>query len=271
MMSNDERKQVFWLLKKYSSYTSWAALAGAWREFVEAWRFALSHADHSDQELSRWWTEHYKFFLDGLIAFEKGLVLLKRGDKSVFRATSTGFFTKTLGPMSSAQHYMDPEEYVYDWAVNRDGMFRAMERVMELEKAIGPVFELPGEEAVAPLRANDTPNADDRCGLPPLLPEVPAPTDMVTFSGVEVPRDGIWEPEWRGITELIPVLRGDSLILDTGCMNYLVAGSRAPLYRDDMNDPPFAVTWRLVWEDTRYRDGQIPEEEGEYLATGAVG
>jgi hypothetical protein len=49
-------------------------------------------------------------------------------------------------------------------------------------------------------------------------------------------------------------------------MNYLLAGTLAPTYKDELGIPEIFVTWRLIWEDTRYRDGTIPEEETQYLA-----
>jgi hypothetical protein len=63
-------------------------------------------------------------------------------------------------------------------------------------------------------------------------------------------------------------------------MNYLVAGTIAPLYQaGDQSVSPFqpdttvrpkrSVRWRLIWRDTRYRNERFPEEEKDYMRINA--
>jgi hypothetical protein len=49
-----------------------------------------------------------------------------------------------------------------------------------------------------------------------------------------------------------------------GCMNYLLQNIPAPTlaYERGSNQ---SVVWRLIWEDTRYLDGTIPDEEALYF------
>ena len=47
-MDEADRKKVFWLLKKYSSYTTWQALGDAYAEFVTAWEYAIANAKDVD-------------------------------------------------------------------------------------------------------------------------------------------------------------------------------------------------------------------------------
>jgi len=53
---------------------------------------------------------------------------------------------------------------------------------------------------------------------------------------------------------------------ETDCLNYFVKGAVAPWINDRTREyvhgKQFAlpVSWRLVWEDTRYLDGVIPDE-----------
>jgi hypothetical protein len=124
---------------------------------------------------------------------------------------------------------------------------------------------------------------------PPQLPEVPHPTNIVIATGEEVPFDGIYEPEWGPLPDapnpgllakiktllgnkpsLMDEVGGDGLAIvrhrDIGCMNYLLSCTQAPLYQDGELDPAIPVQWRLIWKDTRYLDGTIPDEESEYLA-----
>lgn len=77
--------------------------------------------------------------------------------------------------------------------------------------------------------------------------------------------DGIYEPEQDGT-----------------CMNYLLGGTVAPLvirecgnfteepigngetvFLPDIEDIP--TTWRLIWEDRRYPDGTVHDEEKDYF------
>ncbi|MCU4413717.1 hypothetical protein KTH71_06630 [Acinetobacter sp. WU_MDCI_Axc73] len=67
----------------------------------------------------------------------------------------------------------------------------------------------------------------------------------------EIPVTGIYEPSTDDI--------------DKGCPNYFTQGTIAPKYSEgDVHQSKFAV-WCLIWEDTRYLDGTIPEEEKAYI------
>jgi hypothetical protein len=99
---------------------------------------------------------------------------------------------------------------------------------------------------------------DREVPFPPALPDVPAPDKYVTvWSGEPVPCSGVFEPQ-----------------VQDGCMNYLLEGAPAPTAVGvDEVDGEFIIrpaVWRLVWEDTRYLDGSIPEEEKFYFPATAV-
>jgi hypothetical protein len=80
------------------------------------------------------------------------------------------------------------------------------------------------------------------------LPDVPSTKESVIVrTGQPVPRFGIYEPQ-----------------VEDGGMNYLLEGAPAPMALDPEDDLRPAV-WRLIWEDTRYRDGMIPDEENLYF------
>ena len=89
--------------------------------------------------------------------------------------------------------------------------------------------------------------------IPKLLPDVPIPkTETLIRTGEEIPVFGIYEPQ-----------------IKDGCMNYLPASGPAPTLPE--SDGTYAtgrylpVTWKLIWEDTRYLDGVIPIEEDFYF------
>lgn len=54
-----------------------------------------------------------------------------------------------------------------------------------------------------------------------------------------------------------------------GCPKYYLAGAEAIQYQREGTAKDFEmVHWRLLWEDKRYLDGTIPEEERLYQAAG---
>jgi hypothetical protein len=307
MMTDNERRKVFWLVKKYSSYTAWKALADAYCVFSDAYMKAIRIADHSkDDELDEaTYSGEAKRILDGRIAFEKGLPRLKKGDRSVWRRNSRGILGQGLDQITFIRRIMDPEEYMFDWMKNKDEVVAAHEALRAALASPGAVTERPEVTDEAPLATWDvlTPvhptqgwpmNNPAHLNFPPSLPEVPAPAAFVVETGSEVPYDGIYEPEWgevvRGNNGLLariasavtgkskaepPRLIGNDEDADSfppsprrehiGCMNYLLGGTSAPYYSDEENTPPMPVAWRLIWKDTRYLDGSIPEEEAEYL------
>lgn len=264
MMTEENRKVIFFYLKRATSYALWQELSHRWYTFVSAWEYALKKADLSDGELVEGLTDQYKELLDGQIAYEKGLERLKWGERSVFRANSIGYLRQTLGPLDFADRITDPEEYVFDWAVNKDELLEAFARVNKLSDGIIGIYEQTGDRPTAPFRSDNAMNIVKRVDIPPGLPDVPLSKELTTFTRQEVPVDGIWEPEWETELGLGRALRAQPAELKKGCMNYLIAGTKAPYYRDTEGERPFRVTWRLIWEDARYKDGTIPVDERRY-------
>lgn len=273
MMTEDDRRKIFWLLKKYSSYTAWKTLGDAFHEFTDAWEYAVKKAKPEDQD--EFIVGAFKDFLDGCRGFDDGLPQLKRGERHVFRRRTGG----DLGwhasyAVSYAEDIMNPREYVFDWMVNKDKVQNSIAKVSQLRKGSSAVVELSDPTSPAANREYMFDSLFEPFNFPPNLGDVPTPTETTIDSGKEVPLDGIWEPEWRdpskkqnrvvGIRSLFtPVEPSD---LQKGCMNYLIAGTIAPPYQDSSRDPVMPVRWRLIWQDTRYRDGTIPDEEADYLA-----
>ena len=264
-MNEEDRKKVFWLLKKYSSYTAWAALGEAYANFVKAWEYAMGHADDIDVDRQNiGWT---KKILDGQIAFEKGLPLLREGQRSVFREVSTGFLNNSYDTLCNfIRRIMDPDEFDFDWMKNKEDVIAAFHNFERLTE-VYVVTEPPASRNVAPFRATDALDPEWHIlNFPPALPDVPSPTDTTVNTGEEIPITGAWEPEWEISAGFIKALTGTQPRLEKGCMNYLLAGAIAPRYRDSELDLAFDVRWRLIWADHRYEDGTIPEEEKDYLA-----
>lgn len=305
MMTEQDRRKVFWLLKKYSSYTAWKALGDAYFAFSDAYYSAHKlrivrdvHAPDR-KEMDEWMAGHLKEVLDGRICFEQGLSRLRQGDRSVWRRNSRGVLLRVFSPIEFIRKILNPEEYVLDWMKNKDVVLAANTALQQMSFGQGAITELGPDEAarIAPWNALATmhpvyhvPMHDPRdLNFPPHLTEVPHPTNIVIATGEEVPFDGIYEPEWGplsdapnpGLLAKIKTLLGNKPSLmddagddglatvrhrDIGCMNYLLSCTQAPLYQDGELDPTIPVHWRLIWKDTRYLDGVIPDEEAEYLA-----
>ena len=216
-MTDDERRKVFWLLKKYSSYTAWEALALAYYLFADAFMLAykLRTPDPNEPDqtsIDEWMAGHLKAVLDGRIGFEKGLPRLKSGDRSVWRRSrersfaSWGHFAKGCFQINFIQKIMDPNEYVFDWMKNKDAVVAAakaleaerygqesiLERLSDQAAPMAPWNALATVHPVYRLPMNDPKHLN----FPAVLPDIPAPIGTTVDTGDEVPVDGIYEPEW---------------------------------------------------------------------------
>jgi hypothetical protein len=276
MMTNEDRKKIFWLLKKYSSYTAWEAFGNAFQEFTDAWEFAvrkvLPPLDSDDM-----WVEALTKYWKGCEGFDKGLALLKQGDRYIFRDKGNWLIYEEL---DYARRLMNSDEYVHDWMVNKTEIYDAYARTMSM-MFLFRATEIGDPTMRAQLNTERIfsddwlPNANQvHFNYPPKLPDVPEPSITTIDNGKEVPIDGIWEPEWpdptvnTGVVSNIRSLFSPSLPINVqkGCMNYLLAGTIAPPYQEGEKKPVMPVRWRLIWEDNRYKDGTIPAEEAEYFA-----
>lgn len=264
MMSEEDRKKVFWLLKKYSSYTAWKALGNAYAEFSAAFEYAIRHAQPGlvGSQITGW----YKRILDGQIAFEKGLPLLRSGQRGVFRSVDTGFLNYAADQIVFIQKIMDPEEYVFDWMKNKETVTQAADELIRCTSGLLSICEADDVPLIAYGWNPKLHPINGPFNFPPNLPDVPRATQKTVNTGDEVPTDGIWEPGWSNSNGVAKLFVSDAANVESGCMNYLLAGSVAPKYKDDYGKPELDVGWRLIWEDHRYEGGTIPEEEKEYLA-----
>ena len=289
-MTEDDRRKVFWLLKKYSSYTAWEALAEAYYRFADAYVEAIRLVDHSKADAldEESFADEAKSILDGRIGFEKGLPRLKAGDRSVWRRNSRGALSEGGNQIYFIAQILNERDYVLDWMKNKAEVQNKHLELKSRNRGLGAVTERIQVGDSAALGRTDA--FDPFWGpynFPTTLQEVPDATAIVVDTGTEVLVDGIYEPEWGEIESLagsgllgkikLALVGKPSLIEPAaevigprrehiGCMNYLLANTLAPTYRDGELDKPWPVTWRMVWKDERYLDGSIPPEEAEYLA-----
>ncbi len=105
--------------------------------------------------------------------------------------------------------------------------------------------------------------------FPDPLPDVPDAKDITLVrSGKRVPFSGIWEPVDAPRPNAFSLFRSSETPKGpfpiVGTMSYLHGGSDAPNMAAYAEERGLATTWHLLWRDTRYEDGTIPEEERDY-------
>lgn len=273
-MTEDDRKKLFWYLKRKTSYTAWKREADAFDKFAtvfekqvreepiaKAGEFSLEDMD---------WQERYREILKCQVLYEKALAQLKQGDRSVWlynerglmddaRTISMNWYVELVNHGQQGDHFFDGKYVeamteaikdfyptVYDTGYLQPNMAggRAPEWWGEAMECI-----LNNEAYPRRLDMGVTPSKlAAYLKFPNPLPEVPvAQNEVLIRTGDDAPVFGIYEP-----------------LVKDGCMNYLLQGVPAPFHRDAQGEK-LSVTWKLIWEDDRYLDGHISNEEEAYF------
>ena len=263
LMSDEDRRKLFWYLKRKSSYTAWKEHAAAFDHFAELFERQVKEEPfvRSEGLPAEWgtrWEMSYPEVLKAQVLYEQGLDRLLRGDRTVWLYNDRGVFDDAVNFATrwyTALVHHGPHGDIFLDGKYIDELTASIQNVgeyvattagvMQSMMADAPAFDAWSREQMAYL-AQHVP-------FPPELPEVPIPVDEITVrTGQPVPFFGIYEPQ----------------VVD-GCFNYLLEGVPAPqalLVNDADGDVSMrAVTWRLIWEDRRYLDGTIPAEERIYF------
>ena len=283
MQDDSTRRQVFWLLKRLTSYSLWARKRDAWETFTNAYEKAVKTWPKSDPEQMS--ADLLPTIYEMLSLYNKGLDELAKGRRFVwregqpFRSAITNYYTVTSYFFTDPRYWeRGQQEAPYPPKVE------ALNRLMRASEYHGE--QSPLEVPYLPhLSAHWTSpggllNPDaykyefyqlPYPVFPSNLPEVPPGTEQIVRSGQEVPVDGIWEPVAISREKVLGVIAfGAKREKNEGCFNYLVAGTRAPtitgeVYAATGKVDKVSTHWRLVWEDTRYKDGVIPDESEYFL------
>lgn len=277
-MNNMERgrRRRFWLLKKWSSYTVWEHYATVFDAFVKAYEEAVANWPEGEAPPER----NLRFAYEAQELYPQGLAALKLGDRTVWRNREDGYLGHAAFAVLRATESITSEEINrYDGGERGtpryDSWTPRLEQLRLLKEQVSPlggilVYEPQPASDAKPTAAYGLGDYDVNAILdedapsigftPALCPAAPAVSGILIESGESIPVDGIWElalPEQ-------PAGKTDRL-------NYFLKKTVAPW----VNDPSkgyvpgkqfvLPVTWRLVWEDTRYQDGKIPDEL-EYLS-----
>ncbi|MGU3483873.1 Imm72 family immunity protein [Enterobacteriaceae bacterium C34A] len=288
-MTDDQvRRKLFWLLQRLSSYTLWQRKRDAWACFTQQF----------EQALKTWPEEITKGFdpeaiiwaYDALRLYDEGLPELAVGNRQVWQI-KTGKFDQLFRPANlvNAFFYLPCHE--------RGGQEIAYPPEIEKLNKLKIAAEFKGDNLLYPPHDNVC-NVFDAAYLldpgkysynlkvltypvfPKKLPPVPERSDVIIKTDDMVPCDGIWEPVKIEYNHKFLVMKdGIKGFKNLGAYNYFIRGMKAPrqdyydvLIESDtemvITDDPIKyrdVHWRLVWEDTRYCDGVIPDESEYFL------
>ncbi|MET3243437.1 hypothetical protein ABIE53_000182 [Burkholderia sp. OAS925] len=283
MQDSETRRRVFWLLKRLTSYSLWAKKRDAWEVFSRAFENAVRTWPKNDPE--RMDPDLLPGIYETLGLYKKGVEELGKGHRFVWR---------TGQPLDAA---MDKSSTVRNFLYTHPDYWERGAQTAPYPEKVEALNRLllasRYEGDYAPIEVPFIPRMSARYSSPaalldpdryryqfyqlpyPVFPaeisEVPAATDLIISSGQRVPVDGIWEPvkvEREKALGIVPL--GVRSIENNGCFNYLVSDTKAPNVRGKWNEAEsrterLGTHWRLLWEDTRYKDGVIPDESEYFL------
>lgn len=261
-VTDEMRANAFWLIQKYTSLTYVERMFYLYKSFVGAYeRFALRQSSDSGS-----YRENLKtmFAYQGLL--ERGVHDVRQGYKSGYAGIAEGsrFGEYLLSPRFEdgrrwtrfGYRENGPSVGLFAWALPAIDMATRVQLTLEAQwafpKILDPFFV--------------------RAPVPETLPPAPRAMNRMVRMAHEVPVSGTW------LAREFP----------NPCPNYLIAGRQAPEAQrvsklvqwpdvpgvGDIPPTPARsmydyeaqpTSWQLQWEDRRYLDGKIPEEESVYL------
>ncbi|MGQ7940037.1 Imm72 family immunity protein [Paraburkholderia sp. D1E] len=279
------RREVFWLLKRLTSYTLWERKRDAWEIFTRAYEDAVKTWPKSQPEQVE--ADNLPRIYGILSAYNKGLDELQKGYRFVWRIGQPLFEAKRESGVILTNFYRHPAYWERGMqlepypprieALNQlmlASRYQGDQSPLEIDYAsshLGAYWSNPGN-LLNPSAYNYGFYELPYPVFPPLLPDVPVGTDILIQSGQSVPVDGIWEPVKIHQDRLLGIIPlGGREVMNSGCFNYLVSETQAPRIAE-YNEATSRVEqvgthWRLLWKDERYKDGIVADESGYFLAT----
>ncbi len=291
--NEEERRQLFYYLKRGSSYTAWAAQAPYYKAFVDIVRVAFEDTqnDPSPKDGPLIAESQMATLLSGFASLEAALTRLRNADKTVFKFLGYG--------QRGSPYFCEAFRAIEVWNSSNTGLafahgqdFPAWRSKFwpQIERALNHLNEVFSTCACVESQHTDVPAPYQNMAeladgsvvdFPSMLrvsarpfPDVPIPKEEVLIrTGQNVPFFGIWEPvkapPRKGLLGMFKppeIPPGHQFELD-GLMNYLHQGSPAPTIafpEDDARNEGRPTVWRLIWADDRYLDGTIPADELAY-------
>jgi hypothetical protein len=284
MRDETTRRQIFWLLKRLTSYSLWEKKRDSWEIFARAYENALKTWPSSQPE--QMFADNLPHIYGILGAYNKGLDELRRGYRFIWRTDEA--FDQALTDYEVVTKYFYPDGDYWERGIQQAPYPPKVEELNLLMRA----SEYVGEQAACEVPASGRATAHFTAPgallspdayvfpfyrltypvFPKVLPSVPSPTGVVIRTGDNVPVDGIWEPVTitrEKALGFIPLGAVNSE--NAGCFNYLVQETRAPRMVGPFDQnrnraEEIDVSWRLIWKDDRYADGLIPDESEYWLS-----
>jgi hypothetical protein len=284
-----ERRAFFHHLKMASSLTGWQRALVYYGDLLAIVRRAYEDTWRNDPEPTIPKNEM------ALLAFchscfALGVQWLSRGDRNCFK------FLGRKGHFSEAHRMIEvwrDAEWRYAASISNEFIL-GCRQWPEIKSSLHKFLRVRGENSeVLQARYSDVPapiespkeiHHPENLITGPRLRELltrtdlaPVPTppkEVLVPTGGLIPCFGIWEPvkvDWSaGVAGMFkkPLAPADGAYVLDGCPNYLHEGGRAPTIAFPEDTPRREgrpTVWRLLWEDRRYLDGVVPEEERDYV------
>ncbi|PKO38685.1 MAG: hypothetical protein CVU31_18540 [Betaproteobacteria bacterium HGW-Betaproteobacteria-4] len=283
---DEERRRIFYMLKKNSSYTAWARVGKFYDQWMAVYTKAYEEARASNRDEYFFWENRYIKDYANYKGYAECLSRLKIGDKRPFKFLGRfGYFYQGLLPSDSwstrIMRFEWGETEIDEvasplWNEFTSSLTQVRYALGELRRYIQEdrYLDIPAPLGLSSYRGpnflrEDTvlPDGD----LPP-VPDAPQPLRIIQ-TGDTVPCSGIWEPVkvemssgLMGMFKKPQIPDSGDLELD-GTMNYLHVDSPAPTIAfeaDSLRRDGRPTFWKLLWRDDRYEDGTIPPEEADY-------
>ncbi len=262
-LTPDQVTHIVWSIKRYTSITYISRYLELLKLFViEYEKFMGRLGNRCDEPEIR----SLKFLNNAIISTTEGLDAIRNGNKLGYLQIANESSFRSMFTNCAIHYDPDFRDLGYDGFTVK-GPFQLVKKASDMifkisvtacgHNTIPMMFNFRHQSCAVPADFNFTPSTN---------PERYKTNDCVPYSG-------IWNPY--------------SFL--SGCPNYLIAGATFgeiglvkeedyfPEYYDEADKEIVKeigerwemITrpskWQLFWEDTRYKDGRIPDEENSYL------
>lgn len=293
IIDNKTRDQAFYLIKKYTSYRHLDVIYKLEKEFVDAFEKQLRHPPKSLQQITQLSLKNrekeFLTFLNDLDYEEKGLKELlttnfkKEAYELFFQGDIQGQIFGRYGDengladnsfyqnLGLGQYYgniyenHDHSEYILKLLIASEMTFATTNTLYTGE------YVIPKEDKIYDKWSYECLFSHQNWPLCKQIfePMIPCPKyneieQGQILSGQEVQVSGVYEP-WFDQPIYQKLTSDYQYNPYVGCPNYFLEGFKTTQYKLEGTDDWYDVKWRLIWEDTRYLDGIISEEEKAYV------
>lgn len=289
------RNQAFYLIKKYTSYRILDIVYQLNKEFLDAFERQLRHPSATilDSITEHIQERHEKEYLKHLYVLdneEKSLVALL---KLPYKNEAYSFFFEGGIKGTIFGRYGDEKGLEEDIFYQELGLghahgyiYKPYDHSLYVEKLLFS-SEIGGLAGITLYESEyNIPNKHEPIYIKwsyeslfsesywPLVKKIVEPIEICPIynensqneiaPGEEITISGIYEP-WFELPVYEKLINDPNYNPHVGCPNYFLNGAIATRYKLEGTEDWYDVKWRLIWEDKRYLDGTIPEEEKAYI------